>query len=184
MDSPIRENRGRYDGIPNPQQNPWQLRARREARWAKLRSERQLLRRELSGQSSAKRSSQRRQKKPRALFAGRAEFGSVVQISGPFFVTEKIGAQIMFAFVREDRDHDVTGAKSLGHFERSAACRARRDPDQQTFLSRQAAGVGGGVFIAYGDHLVENLPVQYRRNEACADALNFVEARLSARYDG
>ena len=59
--------------------------------------------------------------------------GRVVRISGPFFVAEKIGAQIMFAFVREDRDHDVTGLPRLfTTLERSAACRARRDPDQQT----------------------------------------------------
>jgi hypothetical protein len=89
----------------------------------------------------------------------------------------------MFAFVREDRDHDVTGSKGLGHFEGSATRRARRNPDQQTFLGRQAARVARGIFIAYGDHFIENLPVQYRRNKTSADALNFVKARFAARYD-
>src|ERR1051325_7704278 len=136
MDSPIRENRGRYDGNPNPPQNFSQLRARREVRWAKLRSERQRDRRALNKPFSAKRSNQRLRKTLPGWFAARAGFRSVVQVSGPFFVAEKIRAQIVFAFVREDRDHDVTGSKGLGDFERSAACRARRDPDQQTFLGR------------------------------------------------
>ncbi len=65
--------------------------------------------------------------------------------------------------------------------DRSSERRAGGNADRDAFDARDQARIVEGCLVADGDHFVDDAPVENRRHETCADALDLVRAGLAAR---
>src|ERR1700693_4655776 len=99
--------------------------------------------------------------------------------SNPFGL-EQIGRQIALAGVGEDHHHNLPLPEALGDLTRSGAIRARGNSYQQAFLACEATREGRSVFVGNRKHFIVDARVERLRNEARADSLDLVEARLAA----
>src|ERR1039458_8628950 len=94
-------------------------------------------------------------------------------------VFEEYRAEVSFAGIRQ---HDYNRLPlELGQrrqAERHCNCRATRNSGKNTLLTSQAPRYVDGLFVRYRFHAIHHGEIERVRNNARADALDFVRARL------
>src|ERR1700678_739646 len=98
---------------------------------------------------------------------------------------EQSGGEIAFSEARNDGDDDLAGhLRTRGHIEGGSEGGAGGYAHRDTLLARGAFGHREAVLVGNLDDLVDHSPVEDRRHETRADALDLVRSGLASRQHG